>query len=88
MKKRPSGDAVRKYTEQAKFNQIRDSSLSNPLGRVLVPAFDVFSFLLYCGENEFTRIRAPCASATYAVLTEGKKFLQHPRHTPPCTLVS
>lgn len=35
-------EAVRKYTEQAKFNQIRDSSLSNPLGQVLVPGFEVF----------------------------------------------
>lgn len=43
MKKRLSGDAVRKYTEQAKFNQIRDSSLLNPLAQVLVPAFDVYS---------------------------------------------
>lgn len=43
LKKRLSVDAVRKYTEQAKFNQIRDSSLLNPLGQVPVLAFDVYS---------------------------------------------
>lgn len=43
LKKRLRVDAVRKYKEQAKFNQIRDSSLLNPLGQVLVPAFDVYS---------------------------------------------
>ena len=63
-------ETVRKYTEQAKLNQIRDSSLSNPLGQVLVPAFEVF---LLCWGNEFTHIRAPCVRATYAVLTEGEK---------------
>lgn len=45
---------VRKDTEQAKFNQIIDSSLLNPLGQLPVAAFDVL--LLWRGQWTHTSL--------------------------------
>lgn len=78
-------EAVRKYTEQAKFNQIRDSSLSNPLGQVLVPGFEVFPPVF--GEMNSHILGSPVQALPTQCWRE-EKFLLRPHRFLPCILMS
>ncbi len=65
------GKAVWKYTAQAKFKQIRDSSFQIHLAEISCAGLWSFSWAARVGGNEFIRRFTPVL-LTYTVLTECK----------------